>query len=195
MPVLNLGSNGQTEGDHPASQLAIALASLLADCTDEIRVTGWDETEFADLELDECVALLEKNVAAELAFELAPDHVPLGNTWSIRFRRSEDGESTLTNLIEVAIGLERSDWILNSNRRGFLELSWLQSQLEFNSPLLVLALPRDLVGIAPEAWNAIVALASRCGQLSTAELTIISDAVESTGGSWFKVRPSESNGN
>ncbi len=47
----------ETNGDHPATQFAMALASLLSDCTDEIRVTGWSDTEFADLELDECAAL------------------------------------------------------------------------------------------------------------------------------------------
>lgn len=180
------------ETDRPSMQFATALASLLWDCTDEIRVRGWDDTEFSDLELDECVALLRKDTAAELIFELSLAHSNFGTQWVIRFSRSADGGGLQHDRAEIQIDLERSDWGVRSDRRRFFDMAWLQSQFQFKSPLPIMALPFDREGLTPEAFHGLVGLAARCGDLETATLRGCT-ASDVTTAQWHAEQPEGSN--
>ena len=158
------------DADRPSTQFATALASLLWDCTDEIRIRGWDDTEFPELELDECVALLRKDAAAELVLELSSEHTVLGTRWVVRFSRGDDRGESQHNRAELYFDLERTNWTLKLDPRRFLDVAWLQAQFQIKSPLPILALPLDREGLTPEALHGLVSLAAKCGNLDIATL-------------------------
>jgi hypothetical protein len=172
--------------NQPGVQFAMAAVSLLFDALDELRTVDADGGEFDDLELDECLAILQKGRAAAVTGELAQDHIVLGNDWTLRFAQNNRSESPA---IDVEINVERRTWEMTPSQCRYLDMHWLQTRLEFKAPLPLLAVPVDREGIVPAALHGLVGLASRCGQLESAEAVLLEPGSSRTLARWHAKLP------
>jgi len=145
---------------------AQALTSLFFSAALCLIVSGDDEVEFDDLELDECIALLNKNSRATLRFE------------GLNF--SESGQSQTTVIVELPGCDDDSDshvqitietwWNNEALNTPVHDLYWYQSDFNFMEPFPLLALPANGAGFHPMALHGLVALATKTGSLIQADL-------------------------
>lgn len=174
------------ETKNPANAFARALTSHLFSVAGQVNAIPENCAEIEDVDLDDCKTLLHGNKSLSLKF--LPDSAPgiLEKGWLLRI----DGKTNLQTEIQIHTSRQ---WQEDSFQTPFTSLQWLQADFELFSPLGLIALAQNDMGLHPIAAHSLVGIAASCGSLAKATLSINSIDEKQDSFFWITTEPESEN--
>ncbi|MFC1850966.1 DEAD/DEAH box helicase, partial [candidate division CSSED10-310 bacterium] len=179
--MLNLFLHWQVEtAPQSALDFTTALLSLLFNQSEHLDIRDTTGAYHEDLDLHEATALVKKRVVSEV--ELILNSGTQKKAALVKIRTSEN-DTTSSVFLEFS-GEARFEQLIYPSPE--IEVNWLQSDIDGNSPLAVLAFFHDLDGLHPLSFHGIVGLASQFQDFRGAELRIgLSDVPNAVKARWL----------
>ncbi len=165
-----------------ALAFARALTSHLYPVTKTINAQTTDCAEIDDLDLDDCTSLLHGQGQITLTFMPDTANSIVEKGWQLHI------EGQTNNQAEIKIFTDQK-WDSSSFATAFDSLQWLQADFDLLSPLGLIALAQNNVGLHPVAIHTLIGLAVSCGSLQSAKIIKTTATEEEDIGSWLLSEP------
>jgi ATP-dependent helicase Lhr and Lhr-like helicase len=184
---------GQTGAEIPWTKCATVLTNTLNDVVSQATIRMRDGREVDDLNLEECISLLNKESVSEVDLQILDGGYGLGEKLTIALYEDErDGKK---EDVELRISGKSISWIPDLSSRDELKLKWLQPDFDFPAPVSLLALPFEGDQLHCSALHGLVVIASQVGGLEEAKLFACEDEEnEVLVARWHFERPKPVNG-
>lgn len=173
------------QGKKPAIMFAKALTSHLFSVAGSVTGTTSNTPEMDDLNLEDCKKLFQDQTQITFEFNPAQGNEIPGKYWIVR----ADGQTGKHCEIEI---YTPRPWGFEEFDSSFDHIQWLQADFDLASPLGVMGLPKNELGLHPTATHSLVGLAGICGVLAKTELSLSNDPDKPIG-SWHTQKPDSSN--